>query len=460
VLAPCYWQRRIHAGDLSSHIYNTWLAEIVQAGNTPGLAVQPQSTNILFDLMLSGLFRAFGPAIAQRVAVSVAVLVFIWGAFAFISSLSGRRPWSLLPCLAMFAYGYVFHMGFFNFYLSLGLCFWALAFVWKGGAKHVAAGSGALALAYLAHSIPVAWCCGIMAVVWLMRRSSAKLRIAITVAAVAAIYLVRTIIVSSLSWSQTDGQIFGMSGVDQLWVFGPRYLLLSMAMLAVWTFSLMRLAEQTGARSVLAGIPLQLCIISAAAVTMIPSAIFLPGYKMALSFLAERMSLPLAICICALVAGGRPKLFERGATVALAAVFFFLLFQDQRALNKLEDRMEEAVARLQPGQRVVSTVGVKGFRSFAVAHMIDRVCVGRCYSYANYEPSSWGFRLRAVAGNPYVAYRPKDSTAMQAGDYRVKESDLPLYAVEADEAGQLRTRELKMGELCGKTLLKALPEAS
>ncbi len=458
VLAPCYWQRRIHAGDLSSHIYNAWLAEIVQAGKMPGLEVQHQSTNVLFDLMLSAFFRAFGPSVAQRLAVSIAVVVFIWGAFAFIGVLRGRKPWNLMPCLAMIAYGYVFHMGFFNFYLSLGLCFWAMAFIWRGGAKRVVAGCGALALGCLAHALPVAWCCGVMAIFWLMRKSSPKLRIATTVAAVAALILLRTIILSSFTTIQTTGQILGMSGVDQLWVFGPRYLLLSLAMLVVWGYSLLRLAVQSGVRSVLTGIPLHLCIVMAAVVTLIPSTIFLPGYNFALSFIAERMSLPLAVCICGLLAGARPGYFDRGATMALAAVFFFFLFQDQSALNRMEDRMEGAVARLQPGQRVIGAVGVTDYRTFALTHMIDRVCLGRCYSYANYEPASWQFRVRALADNPYVVHRSKDSLAMETGSYRVADSDLPLYSVEADASGELSIRELKTGEICGRTSLKALPE--
>ena len=39
VLLPCYWQARIQAGDLSSHIYNSWLAQLIEAGKLPGLVV-------------------------------------------------------------------------------------------------------------------------------------------------------------------------------------------------------------------------------------------------------------------------------------------------------------------------------------------------------------------------------------------------------------------------------------
>src|SRR5580704_7278022 len=138
LLAPCYWQPRLQAGDLSSHIYNAWLSQLIESGQIQGLHIVAQSTNILFDLMLGGLFKLLGAGVAQRIAVSVAVLIFIWGAFAFARVVSGRTPWQIMPCIAILAYGWVFHMGFFDFYLSMGLCFWALALLWDFNGKRLA----------------------------------------------------------------------------------------------------------------------------------------------------------------------------------------------------------------------------------------------------------------------------------------------------------------------------------
>src|SRR5258706_8656091 len=155
LLLPVYWQPRVQAGDLSSHIYNAWLTQLIETGRTQGLVVVQQTTNVLFDLMLSALFRVGGAEFAQRISVSIAVLVFVWGAFQFISVVSGRRAWHLIPCIGMMAYGWVFHMGFFNFYLSLGLCFWALSVVWNWNPRSLAMAAPVLALAYLAHTLPV-----------------------------------------------------------------------------------------------------------------------------------------------------------------------------------------------------------------------------------------------------------------------------------------------------------------
>ena len=66
LLVPCYWQSRLQLGDLSSHIYNAWLAQLIESGRAPGLAIVPQTTNVLFDLILSGLFKSLGAEAAQR----------------------------------------------------------------------------------------------------------------------------------------------------------------------------------------------------------------------------------------------------------------------------------------------------------------------------------------------------------------------------------------------------------
>jgi hypothetical protein len=111
--------------------------------------------------------------------------------------------------------------------------------------------------------------------------------------------------------------------------------------------------------------------------------------------------------------------------------------------------MRAAVAPLDFGQRVVSSVSDPGSRISALNHVIDRVCVERCFSYANYEPSTAQFRLRARAPNPVVAHRYADSWAMQTGTYVPQERDLPLYQVDADAAGNLVLRSTEAGARLG-----------
>ena len=47
----------------------------------------------------------------------------------------------------MLAYGWVFHMGFFNFYLSMGLCFWAMRLAWDRVARRKIPAMAALLIA-------------------------------------------------------------------------------------------------------------------------------------------------------------------------------------------------------------------------------------------------------------------------------------------------------------------------
>ena len=145
------------------------------------------------------------------------------------------------------------------------------------------------------------------------------------------------------------------------------------------------------------------------------------------------------------------------ALALVAVVFFGFLYRDEKILNVIEDRVDDAISRLPAGQRIVSGVDDPDLHTFAVVHMIDRACVGRCFSYANYEPSTAQFRIRAVAENPYVTSRYRDSWAMQTGNYVVQERDLPLLQLVLDEGGRMVVRNLKAGARCGSTPFKALP---
>jgi hypothetical protein len=57
VLLPCFWHESIEAGDLPSHTYNAWLAQLIARGQAPGLYMQSRWDNILADLALA----KFGP---------------------------------------------------------------------------------------------------------------------------------------------------------------------------------------------------------------------------------------------------------------------------------------------------------------------------------------------------------------------------------------------------------------
>src|SRR5204863_7754169 len=131
MVVPCWWHRRIEAGDLASHVYNAWLAQLIEKGQAPGLYIARQWNNILFDVTLLRVANLFGLAVAEKIVVSACVLIFFWGVLALIRTVTERPPWFRVPFIAMLAYGYSVRMACMNDCLSLGLACFGLCVVWR-----------------------------------------------------------------------------------------------------------------------------------------------------------------------------------------------------------------------------------------------------------------------------------------------------------------------------------------
>ena len=65
----------------------------------------------------------------------------------------------------------------------------------------------------------------------------------------------------------------------------------------------------------------------------------------------------------------------------------------------------------------------------STVHLLSRACIGHCFDYMNYEPSSGQFRIRAKPGNLAVVANPADSDLMEKGSYVVRATDLPLSVI-------------------------------
>ncbi|HKC70533.1 MAG TPA: hypothetical protein VKB60_02865, partial [Terriglobales bacterium] len=276
MLAPCFWQSSIQAGDLSSHLYNSWLALQIRSGAVHGLSIVPQWTNVAFDWLLTWLLANFGTEPAQKIAVSLAVLVFAGGAFAFVSAASSRRPWFLTPCIAVLAYGFVFHIGFFNFYLSLGICLWFLAAFWNGSAGRRAAAAPLLALAWLAHPLPVVWAAGASGYVMIARRLTEKRQLYLLGVGIAALLAGQQFLSARYHTVWSPLQVFGVSGADQAFVYGRKYVVVTAGLLLLWLVWLRRSLKEGGRRGL--QIPAQLLLLTGAGVVLIPSRIDFPQY--------------------------------------------------------------------------------------------------------------------------------------------------------------------------------------
>ncbi len=444
VLVPCFWQPRIYAGDLSSHIYNAWLATLVEKGQVSGLILRPLTTNMLFDVILETLFKGFGAAWAQRIAVVLVVLIFASGLFLYLRSVAGRWPWFLIPAIAMLSYGWVFHMGFLNFLLALGLSLAALALASKSRPGFVAVGGVLLAIAYLAHSMPVAWAIGLFTYRRIGRALPPRRRAWLFGAAVLGLVGLRLALAAKFRTGWSASQFTYLTGADQFWFADPRTSLCSVLMLIAWAALLVRLGRAKSPVRWLLGFRAQILLLHVFAIVLLPNQIFLPAPRYGFTYIAGRLSLLLAVCVCALAASARPHMPELALMAAACAWFFGLLYADGAALNRLEDRMTAAVQTLPAGSRVVAPL-TESRRAPQLLHMIDRVCVERCFSYANYEPVTSQFRVQLDQAHPgaaaaLIAPDYPTTVALQAGQPRPR-AGLPGYY-------QIRT--------CGPDLCAAL----
>ncbi len=445
LLLPCLLPERIQAGDLSSHLYNTWLAQLIRAGQAPGLWLATQRTNVLFDLMLDGLWQAFGPRAAEKIAVSIAVLVFFWGAYALACSLGRRRPVFLLPCLAMLTYGWFFHSGFFNFYLSMGMSFWLLVLMLRPTRLRLLAAVPLAALAATGHALPPAVAAGLAGYAWMGGRLAPHRRPALLAASLLALFALGRILSATLTTIWYPNQLMLFSGTDQVVVYGGKYFLLQLMLLALWAGLLVRAVGLRGRARTFWDIRMHLVVLCAWAAVALPSAILFTGYSQGLLFVAERLSFWVAVLLCGWLGIAPLRGAERALPAVLAGLFFLFLGLDVAAVNRFEDRLSQALRAVPEGGRVVNGVTGDSPAINPLTHVIDRACIGRCYSFANYEPSTRQFRVRCGRGNTIVAGSYPDAFALQAGGYVVKATDPALYVVFQSDGGY-STRLLRPGE--------------
>jgi hypothetical protein len=138
---------------------------------------------------------------------------------------------------------------------------------------------------------------------------------------------------------------------------------------------------------------------------------------------------------------------------AAAILFFAFTFQETAALNRLEENAERIARGLPFGTRVlVMAFPDASYRQMFI-HAADRACVGHCFVYSNYEPSTKEFRVRVRVGSPVVTANVDDSEDMQSGTYEVQEEDLPLkqiYQCDGMDLTRMCVRDLVAGELNGR----------
>jgi hypothetical protein len=424
LVIPCWWQPRIEAGDLASHAYNVWLTQLIRANQAPGLWIAHQSTNVLFDALLGWLAEVFGISWAQKIAVSILVLLFFWGAFALVSQITQKRPLFLMPFLAILSYGTVFDQGLFNYYLAVALSLVALALVWQGSFRSSILAWILLLLAWSAQPLPPMLTAGVYAYAWSAGRLPVRLQPLLLLPALGGLAALRVWLLrygSSWDWKQ----LFHGTGLDQSYLLGHHFRLVTIPMVGIAAWLIIRFVPSWRRRFVLS-VPLQIYLLCLAAIILIPNTLAFPWYKAQFGAVPERIGWMAAVFLCAVMAEVDPPGWYRGALVVLAALYFSLLYWDGRAMNRIEEHTESLVAQLPPKQRVIARLYYPLDGGYDVRAILDRACIQKCISFGNYEPATLQFRVRAVPGNSLAAWSPDIPVAEQ---YYSSVSNGTLYEI-------------------------------
>ncbi len=419
----------------------------------PGLWLAPRWNNVLFDYLLLGLGRFVSLHVAEKIAVSLAVLIFFWGAFAFVCAATKRAPWLLCPVIAIFGYGYSFQMGFLNFYISLGLAFFGIAIFWRGSGWKRLIAVALAPLAMLAHPLGFAWLVTASAYVVIAEAIPRRYQWLLVAAAGAVLFAARYYFWHHDIVLARDAPFYFFNGSDQLLLFGPRYAIPEFAML-VFIFAALaadffirpwgKLRWQDFA------VPLGLYVIVTLGVIMLPDGIRFPYQPSALALLTERLTSVSAVLLCCLLGILQPRKWHLLAGSAIAALFFAFLYQDIGTINRMEAQVVQLVSNVPPNSRVLATLKPPFPESrILVQHIADRACIGHCFSYGNYEPASAQFRVRATPRNRYAMFSFDDAVNMEDGSYEIQPADLPAYQVYQCSADQkkLCIRPLSAGEM-------------
>jgi hypothetical protein len=451
VLIPCFWHRHIQATDLGSHVYNAWLAQLIQAGIAPGLRIVPQNSNVLFDLMLSGLFGVVGPVAAEKIAVSTAVLVFFWGGFVLCAAAAKRPCWGVAPLLAMAAYGFIFNIGFFNLYLSAGFSLFALAILWSGKRWDFLLLIPQTILICMSHLLGTGGLLAIGGFLVVMRLLPVRWQPVFTSAVIALYFGARWYLVHHylVLWHETN--LYWLLGADQFVVTTNSFAWVAAAVLALaaitLALSLLRERLEGWQR---AAVWIQLYAVMAVATFTAPGGIAHPKLGL-MGYLPDRASLYTVVLMICLLAALRPAKWQLVGFGAAAIVFFSLLYLDTLKMSELETKIEQVVAPFKPGERVVATIFPEPGSRIHEQHVVDRACVEHCFLVSNYEPSSGQFRIKAEPGNRIVTTDSHISSGLQSGSYLVRPEDLPLKEIYAcgPSLEQMCVQDLQVGQYSG-----------
>jgi hypothetical protein len=278
-----------------------------------------------------------------------------------------------------------------------------------------------------------------------------RLQILLFLGSAVALSLIRGYIGTRYITIWMPRQLVYWTGADQTLLYGWLYLSVAAGFLL---FSVVLLSEPENRWRAIVSVPAQAYFLTAIAIAVVPSAIRTSIEGAWASRIADRLSLFSAVLLLAIASRSIYRRWYLPAGLVAAAIFFGALYRDIGKEAGVIARMQTLVQSLPIGERVVSYDYVAGGEDLGKpsaragklnylaerlsliftnrlnsTHLLSRACLGHCFDYMNYEPSSGQFRIHAAPGNSVVSARYADALDMKDGNYTVKASDLPLYTL-------------------------------
>src|SRR6266849_3768126 len=317
----------------------------------------------------------------KKIVVSFAVLVFFWGCFSFLAGVSGNPPWKLTPFLFVLSYGYAFHMGFMNYYLSIGFAFLALAAAWRGGAGNWLCAGALAAIGLLAHPIGFVLFVAIAFYVSLWRLLQRWTRLVPpamgTISAVSMRFYFAGHDALAATW-RSEG-FLQLLGQDQLNLFGHRYVLLSWIALA-WGIvcalaAIYHWIFRAKKPSPILRLAIEIYLLAVIVTVCLPENFRVGLYAGWIGLLVSRLTLVTAVLGLLILASlPLPRWCTYGSAFC-AVVFFLFLYQDAGKLDRLEVTARESIQALAPGTRIVAVASAPDdWRIQFIYHSIERAC--------------------------------------------------------------------------------------
>ncbi|HEX2671167.1 MAG TPA: hypothetical protein VHM25_09870 [Polyangiaceae bacterium] len=462
----------VTTGNVQSHLYNAWLAGLIEAGRAPGLWIEPRLTNVLIDQVLAALLRRFDAGPTERIVSCFAILNFFWAAFVYLSVTSRERADWFIPWLAALAYGYVFQLGLLNCYIAIGFSLWVLGlFERKLDLRRGILAVALTVLTILSHPIPAAWLIGTLGYRIIAARLSVAAQRWLFAGSVTSLILGRFWLTRHLLYQWNVRQFGMILGADQLVIYDWKYLFAAVPFAVTLLVMLWRALQS---RQLTFGPRVQIFALTALAIAVLPTTMRTSPTAAWAGLIAERLSLLTPLLLLGSLPVPPPRLALRALAWVAVACFFSFLYVDLSVAARLEARMEALMQTKPEGERFVTylwdfdpsqqpqpmlrrvlhkisqAVLIHGI---SLKDLLSRACIGRCFDYQNYEPATGQFRIRAKPGNSLVLATVQEIALMEGGYYVRKASDPPLHLLYrcGPERAELCLHSLEIGEM-GRTI--------